>query len=287
MFRETMNAPTHDSPVRLYILLAAAALIAAGGCSKEPPARAGPRISLAAPAMAPPAPRAQESGRRTLAYEHTIDIETDADKVVPAFSAAQASCKESVAAECVVLEAKIDTGEFPYAHLRFRAKPEGIRKIDASLSAQGDVTDRATTAEDLARPLEDTARRLDMLQDYRQRLEALRGKASSDIEPLIKVNKELAQVQSDIEALTGERARLTQRVETEILTVSISSDRRRALWTPMRVALSEFGSNLSAGIASVVTAMAYILPWSLVLLGFTGLARGLWLRWRRRRTGSR
>jgi hypothetical protein len=182
----------------------------------------------------------------------------------------------------VVLESEIETGWYPYAHLRFRAKPAGIKKIEAAISMQGSVTNRTTTAEDLTKPMEDSSRRLEMLQNYRQRLETLRGRASSDVDALIKVNKELAQTQSDIESLTSERGRLTQRVETEILTVFINSDRKRSFWTPMLVAMSEFGSNLSSGVASVITALAYIVPWSLVLLVFGWFGRRLWGRWRRR-----
>ena len=68
---------------------------------------------------------------------------------------------------------------------------------------QGDVTHQSTSAEDLAGPLADQVKRLALLRDYRDRLEALRVKAASAIDSLIKVNHALAQVQAELEAAAG------------------------------------------------------------------------------------
>lgn len=137
------------------------------------------------------------------------------------------------------------------------------------------------TAEDLAAPIGDSAKKLAMLNDYRSKLEALRGNASQNIDALIKVNQELAQVQSDIESLSGERAHLIQRVETEILTVSISTSNSRAFWRPIGNAFSDFGINLAQGISSAIYGAAYIIPWSITLLLLWWGGRKIWSRRRR------
>ena len=134
----------------------------------------------------------------------------------------------------------------------------------------------STSAEDLAGPIQDTAKQLAMLTDYRSKLEALRSRSNNDVDALIKLNRELADTQSQIEALTGEQAQLVQRVETEILNVTISSYESRSFWSPIGDSTSEFGDHLSEGIASAITAMAYIIPWSLVLLLLIWVARKLW-----------
>jgi hypothetical protein len=138
------------------------------------------------------------------------------------------------------------------------------------------------TAEDLAKPIADSKKKLEMLNDYRSKLESLRTRASTDVDALIKVNKELAEVQSAIEAETGTDSELMQRVDTELLNISISSQAQRAFWRPISDAFTDFKSNLSDGISSVVTALAYLLPWGLTLL-ILGLAgRKLWLALKRR-----
>jgi len=260
--------------MRLHLLILAA-LLALAGCSREF------KMGAAVQDYAAPAERAK-SDSRFMAYEHSIQLELTEDRVQPVYEAAQAACKDAAAEQCTMLESRLDTGRYASATLRFRAKPAGLRKILAVLTAQGGVVNQSTTAEDLAQPISDNARKLEMLRDYRAKLEALRGRASRDIESLIKVNKELAQVQSDIEALAGQQAHLVQRVETEILNVSLGSAHSRGFWSPVWQALTGFGSNLAEGLSSAITAVAFILPWLPILYLLVWGVRKLWGRMKRK-----
>jgi flagellar biosynthesis chaperone FliJ len=163
-----------------------------------------------------------------------------------------------------------------YATLRFRAKAAGIKKLIAVLAAQGKVASQSTTAEDLAGPIADTAKQLAMLTDYRSKLEALRARPNNDVDALIKLNRELADTQSQIEALTGQQAHLVQRVETEILNVTISSYQSQSFWSPIGESFSDFGGHLSEGVATAITALAYIIPWGLVVWLIVWVVRKLW-----------
>lgn len=224
-----------------------------------------------------------EAGRpnQYMAYEHSISLDMSEDRVKSVFELAQAACREAAAEQCTVLESRLYTGRDASATLKFRARPEGIKKILAVLAAQGGVVSQSTSAEDLAQPIADTSKKLEMLRDYRAKLEALRGRAAANIDSLIKVSKELAQVQSDIEALSGEKAHLVQRVETEILNVSLESGHNRGFWSPIWRALAKFGSDLSDGLASAITGVAYILPWLPLLVLFVWGSRKLWGRMKR------
>lgn len=240
------------------------------GCAKKEESAAG----------APSASKSEtaDSPSRYMAYEHSISLDTKEDKVSPIHKSVQAACLEAAIDQCVVLASHLNTGRYVSAELKFRAKPAGIKKLIAILGSAGEVINQSVTAEDLASPIEDSAKKLGMLNDYRSKLEGLRGRASSDIDALIKVNKELALVQSEIEALAGERAHLVQRVETEILNVSISSIHSRSFWRPVAESLSDFGTNLSSGVSSAITGIAFLIPWSLTLLMFGWAGRKLWLR---------
>lgn len=270
--------------MRHHLLAALAAVVALGGCSKTEESSAPARVAALAPqskaAMGGPAEQ------RTMAYEHAIHVDAREDQVVAIYDAAQQACRAAVADACVVLESSLTTGQRVSATLGFRAKPAGIEKIVAALGAQGNVISKSTTAEDLAAPLEDSARKLAMLTDYRAKLESLRGRANLDVDALIKINKELAQVQSDIEARAGERAHLVNRVETEVLRVSIAATNSRAFWKPVGQALGQFASNLSEGISSVITGLAYLLPWALTLWALVWGVRKLLARWKRRKANA-
>lgn len=221
---------------------------------------------------------ATDNPSQYLAYEHSINLDVEEKKIASLYEAAQLTCREATIDQCVILASNLDTGRRFSAEIKFRAKPSGIKKLIAIFDSEDEIISQSVTAEDLARPIEDAAKKLAMLNDYRSKLEGLRGQASSNIDTLIKVHKELALVQSEIETMTGERAHLVQRVETEILNVSISSIHSRSFWRPVAAALSDFGTNLSNGISGAITGIAYLIPWSVMLLLFWWAGRKLWLR---------
>lgn len=254
------------------LLLALLMLAAMAGCAKKEESAATAR---AAAATTP------NAASRYLAYQHAIQIDAEDNKVAAVFEAGQAACREAASDLCTVLESRINTGRSASASLKFRAKPGGIRKLIAALGQQAEITDQSTTAEDLASPIEDAAKKLAMLNDYRSKLEALRGRANSDVDALIKVNRELAQVQSELEAIAGNHAHLMQRVETEILNVSIRSVHHQSFWRPIALALSDFGGNLSQGVSVAITGIAYLLPWVFPLVLLVWVVRRLRRRWKR------
>ena len=261
---------------RLLITFLVLLLSATTGCSRHPMSVDKAALAQAAPAAA------SGAARRTLAYQHSIQIDTQEDRVAAIHAAALAACREAAADLCTVLESHGSTGRFASATLRLRARPAGIPKLIAALGRQADITEQSTSAEDLAAPLQDGEKKLAMLTAYRAQLEDLRHRAGTDVDALIKVNRELAQVQSELEAAAGKQAYLMQRVETEILDISIRSEHNQSFWRPISHAASDFGGNLSQGVSGAITGVAYLLPWVLIVAFVAWVVRRLW-RWRRAR----
>jgi len=252
-------------------------LIAIQGCTKkDDAANLVPPGSGAAPVAADALAQ-----RRYLAIQNSISVEVDERKVASLYEAGQQACRDASVDECLVLESRISTGPLTTASLKFRAKPSGIRKLLAAFSANGTIKSQATTAEDLSAPIADTAKKLAMLGDYRSKLEGLLARASTDVDALIKVNRELAQVQSELESTTGTQSNLMRRVDTEILVVSIASLDGQSSWKLVTSAFSEFGANLARGTSSAITGLAYLVPWSLALVLFAWAGRKLWRMQRR------
>ena len=252
-------------------ILTLAILLAA--CSAK---QASPGFS-AAPVAATAAAKVAAQ-QRTLAYEHALQIDAAQEKIPPLFAAARAACLAAQADACTELSSQAESGRDASASLTFRARPAGIGKLIATLSAQGQVISQSTKAEDLAGPIEDASKKLAMLTDYRDKLEGLRVRASTDIDALIKVNRELAQVQGELEAATGTQAHLMQRVDTEILRVSIRSHHSQSFLAPITFACADFGRNLAQGISSAITGLAFLIPWLIMLAAFGWAARKLWRR---------
>ncbi len=259
-----------NRPLITFVLL-----LGIAGCSRE---NTSAPLADSATAAAPASAAGTDRQRPTLAYQHSIQIDTAEDKIAALYEAAIATCRGASEDFCTLLESHINTGRFASASLRFRAKPSGIAKLKAALGKQADITDQSTKAEDLAGPIQDGEKKLAMLTTYRAQLEDLRNRPGAGIDALIKLNRELAEVQSELEAANGKQAFLVQRVETETLDVAIHSERSQSFWRPISMAASDFGSNLSQGVSTAITGLAYLIPWALVLGLAAGVARKLWRR---------
>jgi hypothetical protein len=266
--------------MRNSLVMVVVAVLALAGCSKKEEAL------TRAVAEAASAGGTTEHPARFMAYEHFVQIDTREDKVVPLHEAALTACRQAVAEQCVVLNSQLSTGRSNSSSLKFRAKAAGIQKIIEVLGAQGEIVSQSTSAEDLAAPIADTAKQLEMLKDYRSNLEKLQARSAGDIESLIKVNKELAEVQSQIESLTGSHKHLLQRVDTQLLNVSIAPANAASFWRPVGLALADFGSHFSRAIAGAITAIAYLIPWGLTFFAFAWTGRKLWRRYRKPKAAS-
>jgi Domain of unknown function (DUF4349) len=256
------------------LLLACLLFAALAGCSNN----SETDVAMMAAAANAESSKAAGGPRRTLAYKHTVQLDTQQENVAKIHEAALLACREASADLCTVLESRISKGRFAAASLQFRIKAAGVPKLIAALNRQADITEQYTQAEDLAGPIQDGERKLAMLTTYRAELEALLKRAGNDVEALIKVTRELAKVQSELEAANGQQADLVRRVETEILNIAIRSERSQSFWRPISLAATDFGSSLSQGVSTAITGVAYLLPWILVIGLAVWIARKLWRR---------
>lgn len=250
-----------------------ALMVTLAACSK-------PERVDSAPGNAVPAQAAAARGK-FLAYEHSITIDTAENNVLPLADKLQAACAADVANTCTLLQSSKGSGRNVFAHLRVRAKPAGIDALTKLASSGGDIAHQETRVDDLAKAISDSDRQLAMLRQYQGKLSELENRAGNNLEALMKVSKELAQVQAELEQAMGQNAHLLQRVNLDLLDVQIGARQQLSFWTPVRHALDDFSGDLSRGMSSVVTGVAYLLPW--LLAGAAALAGGrrLW-RWRKK-----
>lgn len=270
-------SPSHqhnnEKAMKKLISLATVCLALAGCSSSSDDSSAG---STFAPRM-----QSADSPTRYMAYEHWLQLDVAEDRVAAVHHAAEAACLEAIQEQCVILNSQVATGREVSAQIKVRATAKGVRDIIAVVSTEGHVIQQSVSAEDLATPIQDSTRKLAMLEDYREKLEALRVSAKDDVDSLIKVNKELAEVQAELEAITGEQKHLMKRVNTETLSIHIAPVNASSFWRPIAQAIEDFGGNLATGVSSAITALAFIIPWSLVLLPFLWAGRSIWRRSKR------
>ena len=157
----------------------------------------------------------------------------------------------------------------------FRSDPIiGLAGKDGKMAA------RNTRAEDLAQPVADTERELGLMTVHRDRLAEFMKSKELKVEQLITVSRELATVQAQIEALSTTHANLRRRIDTELLTISLSLPRQdyAAEQSPVLDAFRSFGTDFKQAIAQVIGFVAVLLPWLVIIVPGLILLRMLW-RW--------
>jgi hypothetical protein len=259
---------------RCCVTLCCLLLLAACGRSfKVAAARAG--VPLQAAAVAELAAARSQS----LAYEHTVAVELGRDLLSPRMKEVQATCATRTEFACELLDASFDAQlSVPSGSLRMRLAPAAVEPLVAMAANNGRITSRSTHAEDLAQPVADTDRELSLLSSHRDRLTEFMKSKELKVDQLIAVSKELASVQTQIDALSTQRANLRRRIDTELLTISFSPPREAYSQeqTPIVDALHSFGGDFKSAVAQVIRFIAVLLPWLVIIVPSLFLFRAFW-----------
>ncbi|TQV63666.1 MAG: DUF4349 domain-containing protein [Sulfurovum sp.] len=205
-----------------------------------------------------------------LALQHSISLKIEASKVQPLFHQIEEMCQKiAITQHCQLLNSNLSKEQEPSANLSLKAKAQGIKMIIEVLN-KNNVTNYAVNSENLAGSISDVQKRVAMLTSYRDNLEKLSKKTNSSLESLMKVNQEMATVQSEIETLRGEHAFMIDRVQTQTLNISIStkylSTTEDTFITVLKDAIIGSIDDAINGLKLILVAFIYLLPWA--FLGF-------------------
>ncbi|HEY7640376.1 MAG TPA: DUF4349 domain-containing protein [Steroidobacteraceae bacterium] len=254
----------------------AVALIALTGCQKEQAAADGV-IAAQSPATTGVAGQPHD----TLAYEHTVAVNLAKDVVPARLHQIEVACNADAASRCAILESSLRwAADLPSASIRMRLAPAGVGGLIELASRDGKITARSTQAEDLAQPVADTERQLTLLGVHRDRLTEIMKSRDLKIDQLITVSKELASVQSQIDALNSAHANLRRRIDTDLLTIDLTPPLAdfESDATPVKDAVRQFGRDFREALAMVIAFVAGLVPWLFVILPGLVLLRMFW-RW--------
>jgi DNA repair ATPase RecN len=213
-----------------------------------------------------------------LAFEHNLVIDISEEEIDVAYNSVVEACSTYQEHVCEVLGSSIEYGDYKFAQVSMRVEPEGIEDIVKAATRLGTIIRRRTNVEDLAETITDLDSRISILTTTRDKLIALEKSEANDIDSLIKVATELTKVQSELEQLSGQSAYQHRRVDMEILSVQFVVQKSQSFWKPVTASLSSFGRRMSEGIGDTISAIAYLLPWSVLFLAVAYVLRALWRR---------
>ena len=223
--------------------------------------------------------RAEFAQRKTnpyLSYEHSLSIELEHNALASKYKALTDHCAADRDNNCTILESELSAGNYSYGKIRIRIAPTGVEAFLKLAGDSGEITTESTNVEDLSTQILDTEKRIKLLQTYQANLLELQTQAKGDIDSLIKVSQEIANVQSQLEDLNGNSQALMQRVNMDIVNIRLSSHRENSFWQPIEDALEEFKGNFADGIASAITVTAYLIPWLILFIVVLVVIRFFW-----------
>jgi hypothetical protein len=205
-----------------------------------------------------------------LALQHSISLEIEASKVQPLFHQIEEMCQKiAITQHCQLINSNLSKEQEPSANLSLKAKAQGIKMIIEVLN-KNNVTNYAINSENLAGSISDVQKRVAMLTSYRDNLEKLSKKTNASLESLMKVNQEMATVQSEIETLRGEHAFMVDRVQTQTLNISISAKSKMSsdasFIEQIKNAIIESIDGFIIAFKFFIVSLIYLLPW--VFVGF-------------------
>jgi hypothetical protein len=174
------------------------------------------------------------------------------------------------------------------AKISVRISPEAFAAFAEFIAAPpAVVVGHTETVEDKTIPFLDVEKRLELKSALRARLVAmLQDPASKSATDLAAIEKELAQVQGDIEAAIAQRDYLrtiTETARVDISYVGLAAQAAGIDLSPIRHAVTGVGQTVVASVATLISFIAALVPW-LPLLGLLGWgAPRVWRRWKARR----
>jgi hypothetical protein len=219
-----------------------------------------------------------ESAHGTLSREHSVTIEVPESDLHSNFQRLTDRCTADSANHCTIVQSDVSSGQFSTGLVKLRIDPRAVEDLIAFAASLGRLEHRSTQVEDLAEAIQDTQSRIEMLTTYRKQLLELQSKAGTNIDAAIKVASELSTVQSSLEQATGQAGYQAKRTATDAVIIRLRVTEQKAFWRPIRDSMRNFLGNLSEGISQAITAVAFILPWFLVVIPGLYLVRFLWRR---------
>ncbi|MGJ7546432.1 DUF4349 domain-containing protein [Variovorax sp. LT1R16] len=252
-----------------------------GGAEKR--ARVQQEVASADPAEASPL-------QRFLAVRQDLNVEVPPEQLADAWAKMRDLCGSL---QCELLSSSLlrETPQQPgNAQLEMRVLPADADKLLSGLANVGKVVSHTTTSEDKTAEVIDVEARIRNRTEFRDSLRVmLRDTVTKrTMADLLAIQRTLSDTQAELDAMATQRKVLGQ--ETSKQHIQIQFTPTRALvrggesYSPMMKALRNAGTVLAESVGALITFVAAVLPWVLlVVLPVGWLVRVLW---RRRRAKS-
>jgi hypothetical protein len=226
-----------------------------------------------------------------LAYSYALGLEIPSERLGGVMDRHVQACQAAGPRLCQLINSNRtgDPQSYMEGYVSLRGEPNWLNNFKAGMAQQADeaggrIVSESTTSEDLTRQIVDTEARLRAQTALRDRLQDLLRSRPGRLSDLLEVERELARVQGEIDAVQSALAVMRTRVAMSELTLTYRSSPRPVgsdTFEPLREAFANFLGIIVAGFAAIITIIAVLIPFAIVLVPLVWLL----LRWRRSRGG--
>jgi hypothetical protein len=229
---------------------------------------------------------AESAAGKRLAVSHSFTIRVPSNQVESVQQKHLAECRKL---GCTVLSTRLDRlneGRINAA-LSVRVAPDAYAGFATIITqSPAELVSHVETAEDKTLPILDVEKRLEVKLALRDRLTAmLRDPGPKSAADIASIEKELAQVQGDIEAATAQRDYLrtiTETVKVDVFYNGTTAQAGGIDLSPIDRAIRGFGFTIVTSVAALISFLAALIPWLPVV------AAAVWgIRWGIRRWKAR
>jgi hypothetical protein len=217
----------------------------------------------------PNPPDADKALKRFIAISHKVVVETPESDLVNAF---ESTLKFSKSIKCEVLKSGIvnqTPTSPPRGELSLRIDPGDLDNFFGFLKKSTTIVEHTTESEDKTAEVIDVDAQLKNRIELRDRLRSLLAKSPASVKDLIELERELSDVQSQLDSISTRRKVLAN--ETEKVAVQIDfrakpSITSTGVFAPIADAFRESGSVLLESIAALITFIFAIIPWLVLII---------------------
>jgi hypothetical protein len=289
-------------------LLALAGMLALAGCNQRhdtvsmepapPPAPmaggAGMKQSRAANVQAEDAaaaaPAQDEMAQRFLAVRQELNVEVPQAQLADAWGQVRDLC---ATLRCELLTATLlrETPQQPgNALLEMRVAPADVDRLLGTLAGVATIVSQNTISEDKTTEVIDVEARIKNRTDFRDSLRLMLRDTTTKrtMSDLMEIQRTLSDTQAELDAMAAQRKLLEQQTSKQHIQIQFTPTRALVQggtsYSPIGRALRDAGHVLGESMGALITFVAAVLPWLvLVVLPLGWMLRALWRRRRARR----
>lgn len=224
---------------------------------------------------------------RFVAVRHKLEIVEPSSGLPKSVEAVVAFCETM---QCEVLSSSVtkETAiSSPSGNIAARVAPQDLNKFLDFVGKQGKISQHSTASEDKTAAVIDVEARLKNQTEFRDSLRRMLTKPGVSVADLLQIQEKLAEAQAELDSEATQRKMLANETEKVYVEVAFQAEQHivsRGAFASVGEALRDFGSVLGDSLAALITAVAAILPWLIVIVpGLWFLSRAIRrLRERRR-----